>query len=78
MWAGRIVILWGIEMSPTPGLKQETFDDLIGKIVKAVHPRRIILFGSAAEWMARARGDLAEDPPEWARVLFPPEKPCKV
>ena len=35
-------------MSPTPVLKQETLDDLVGKIVKAVHPRRIILFGSAA------------------------------
>jgi predicted nucleotidyltransferase len=35
-------------MSPAQVLKQETLDDLIGKIVEAVHPRRIILFGSAA------------------------------
>jgi len=35
-------------MSATPVLKQETLDDLIAKIVKAVRPRRIILFGSAA------------------------------
>ena len=35
-------------MSPTLVLKQETIDDLIGKIVEAVHPRRIMLFGSAA------------------------------
>ena len=29
-------------------LKQETLDDIIGRIVQAVQPERIILFGSAA------------------------------
>ncbi len=36
-------------------LKQETLDDIIGRIVEAVKPERIILFGSAA------RGDMGRN-----------------
>ena len=36
-------------------LEQETLDDIIGRIVEAVQPERIILFGSAA------RGDMSRN-----------------
>ena len=36
-------------MSPSPMLTQELLDDLVRKIIEAVQPRRIILFGSAAK-----------------------------
>ena len=36
-------------------LKQETLDDIIGRIVKAAQPESIILFGSAA------RGDMGRN-----------------
>ena len=36
-------------------LKQETLDDIIGRVVEAAQPERIILFGSAA------RGDMGRN-----------------
>ena len=36
-------------------LKQETLDDIINRVVQAIQPDRIILFGSAA------RGDMGRD-----------------
>ncbi len=35
-------------MTMSPILKQEILDDLVQRVVQAVHPRRIILFGTAA------------------------------
>lgn len=39
----------------TVTLKQETIDDIVGRIVQAVQPEKIILFGSAA------RGEMGRD-----------------
>ena len=39
-------------MARAPALTSELLDDLVERVVEAVHPRRIILFGSGA------RGDL--------------------
>ena len=45
-------------MTMSPVLKQETLDDLVQRIVQAVHPRRILLFGSAATGRMGANSDL--------------------
>jgi Predicted nucleotidyltransferases len=45
-------------MSMSSALKQEILDDLVQRIVQAVHPRRIILFGSAARGQMGPHSDL--------------------
>ncbi len=45
-----------MSMSPVPD--QETLDDLVKRIVEAVHPRRIVLFGSAARGQMGPHSDL--------------------
>lgn len=45
-------------MTMSPVVKQEILDDLVQRVVQAVHPRRIILFGSAATGRMRANSDL--------------------
>lgn len=42
----------------SPVLKQEILDDLVQRVVQAVHPRRILLFGSAARGQIGANSDL--------------------
>ena len=39
-------------------LKQETLDNIIGRIVEAVQPERIILFGSAARGVMGRNSDV--------------------
>ena len=39
-------------------LEQETLDDIIGRIVEAVQPERIILFGSAARGVMGRNSDV--------------------
>ncbi len=41
-----------------PSLSQEVLDDLVRRIVEAVHPRRIVLFGSAARGQRGPNSDL--------------------
>jgi predicted nucleotidyltransferase len=45
-------------MTMSPVLKQEILDDLVQRVVQAVHPRRILLFGSAARGQIGANSDL--------------------
>jgi predicted nucleotidyltransferase len=45
-------------MTISPVLNQEIFDDLVQRIVQAVHPRRIVLFGSAARGQMGPHSDL--------------------
>jgi uncharacterized protein len=45
-------------MHSLPALKQEVLEDLVRRIIEAVHPRRIILFGSAAKGRMREDSDL--------------------
>jgi predicted nucleotidyltransferase len=45
-------------MTMSPVVKQEILDDLVHRVVQAVHPRRIILFGSAATGRMGANSDL--------------------
>lgn len=45
-------------MTMSPVVKQEILDDLVQRVVQAVHPRRIILFGSAATRRMGANSDL--------------------
>ncbi len=47
-----------------PG-RTSTIDDLVGRIVKAVHPLRIVLFGSAA------RGEMGQDSDIDVMVVVP-------
>ena len=45
-------------MTMLPVVKQEILEDLVQRVVQAVHPRRIILFGSAAAGRMGANSDL--------------------
>jgi predicted nucleotidyltransferase len=45
-------------MAMSPTLNQELLDDLVQRIIQAVHPLRIILFGTAATGRMRANSDL--------------------
>jgi len=45
-------------MTILPAVKQEILHDLVHRVVQAVHPRRIILFGSAATGQMGANSDL--------------------
>lgn len=45
-------------MNASPILKQEKIDDLTRRIVQAAHPRRIVLFGSAARGRMSPHSDL--------------------
>lgn len=47
-----------IEMTQSPVLTPEILDDLVERIVQAVHPRRIILFGSGARGEMGPHSDL--------------------
>jgi len=45
-------------MTMSPVLIQEILDDLVQRVVQAVHPRRVLLFGSAATGRMGADSDL--------------------
>jgi predicted nucleotidyltransferase len=45
-------------MSASTDLDPQMFDRLVARIVKTVHPRRIILFGSAARGQMGAHSDV--------------------
>ena len=45
-------------MTTSSVLKREILDDLVQRVVQAVHPRRIILFGTAATGRMRADSDI--------------------
>lgn len=45
-------------MSMSPAPSQELLDDLVKRIVETVHPRQIILFGSAARGQMGPHSDL--------------------
>ena len=45
-------------MTRSPALTPELLDDLVERIVEAVHPRRIILFGSGARGEMGPNSDL--------------------
>jgi predicted nucleotidyltransferase len=45
-------------MTMSPSAKQEILDHLVERVVQAVHPRRILLFGSAATGRMGEHSDL--------------------